>query len=252
MKLTIFIMNFQWLEWTKKQAEYYTSCGHKVIIVDNKSTYPKLLQWYRDCPYTVLTVQDFHLSCQNRFIWETNLHNMVDGNYYAVTDSDLDVSNIPRDFAQVLIADIERNPEIIKSGFSLQTDDLPDNAYANKYKASELSNLGNFEVDAHGFRNMPIDTTFAIYSKERCENLDKLWKLQEETVPDSFLDDRYFYRSHRAPFPYTAKHLPWYMDVKNLNEEQLYHISVAEHGSLRVFRGMFKKELFEIYGLKED
>jgi len=249
--MTIFIMNYNWLEWTKKQVQFYESCGHKVIIVDNGSTYPPLLQWYKDCHYTVLTTKGAKLSCQNRFIWEMGLHNMIDDNYYAVTDSDLGVSHIPRDFADVLIADIERNPEIIKSGFSLAVDDLPDNPYANKYRASETQHICG--TDTFGFIEKPVDTTFAIYSKERCNNLDKLWKKEGDTAPvgdNAFLDDRYFYRAHRSPAPYMANHMPWYMDVNSLNEEQLHHISGAKYGSLNDFKNIYKKELIELYGMK--
>ena len=250
MKMTIFIMNYNWLEWTQKQAAFYTACGHNVIIVDNDSTYPELLEWYRNCPYKVLTTAGYKLSCQNRFIWEMGLHDTIEGNYYAVTDSDLGVDNIPSDFADLLIDHIEKTPEIIKAGFSLETNDLPNNRYASLYKKSETQHIR--EIDIDGFVNMPIDTTFAIYSKERCNNLDKLWKKNGEDVPrgaNAFLDDRYFYRAHRSPFPYTAKHMPWYLFINNLNKEQLFHIQNAVHGSLNVFKNLYKEELKERYGI---
>lgn len=237
--MTIFIMNWNWLEWTKKQAEFYTSCGHTVIIVDNLSTYPPLLEWYKICPYQVISTKGRKLPTHNRFVWNMKLENIVDGNYYAVTDSDLGVEGVPRNFAELLIADIERNPEILKSGFSLQTHDLPNNEYANLYKDSEKENFPT--PDAHGFYNVQIDTTFAVYSKERCNNIDKMWRKEGEEVPQSFLDDRYFYRSHRSPF--TVKHLPWYLDVNNLTEEQLYHISEAVYGSLFNFKQIYAKQL---------
>jgi hypothetical protein len=247
MKIVIFIMNFNWLEWTKHQAEFYSDCGHFVVIVDNKSTYQPLLEWYKTCPYTVLYTGNHTLTCQNRFVWEMGLEKWPPGNYYAVTDSDLGVDKIPTDFADVLIQDIERSPRIIKSGFSLFNNDLPDNPYANIYRESEKDNYRN--QDVHGFCNVPIDTTFAIYSKERCRNIDKMWRKEGEPAPTSFLDDRYFYRAHRAPYPYTAKHLPWYMDINNLTPEQVHHISVAKYGSLNNFKKIYAKELKELYGL---
>ncbi len=233
--MKIFIMNWNWLEYTKNQAAFYASCGHEVIIVDNGSTYPPLLEWYKECPYKVMTTEGATLKHHNRFIWEMGLQNTFEDNYYAVTDSDLGVENVPRDFAEILIADIERNPEILKSGFSLERNSLPYNEYANLYRESEKHNFPT--PDAHGFYNVPVDTTFAVYSKERCNNLDKMWKAPGD-APESFLDDRYFYRAHRSPF--AVKHLPWYLDPENLTEEQKYHISQAIHGSLFVFKQTFK------------
>lgn len=246
--MTIFIMNWNWLKYTQDQAEYFASCVHEVIIVDNRSTYPPLLEWYKVCPYRVISTEGVTLNTYNRFIWEMQLQDITKDNYYAVTDSDLGVNQIPKDFAEVLIGDIERSPGIIKSGLSLEIEDLPDNVYANRYRQSESKNFSG--QDKHGFYDIPVDTTFAVYSKERCENLEKLWRSATCEVPDSFLDNRYFYRSHRSPRPYTAKHLPWYLDINNLTEEQLYHIDVAKHGSVLHFKDVFRKELKEKYKME--
>lgn len=247
--MTIFIMNWQWLDWTKKQAEFFTECGHEVIIVDNCSTYAPLLEWYKTCAYIVISTEGVKLNTYNRFVWEMDLHNkFTHNNYYAVTDSDLDLGQIPKDFAEKLIADIERSPGVIKSGFSLETNDLPNTTYANRYREGEARNFSN--QDKYGFYDIPVDTTFAIYSKDRCTNLHKLWRSATCTVPDSFLDNRYFYRSHRSPRPYTAKHLPWYMDINNLTEEQLCHIDVAKHGSVLYFKQVYRNELKEKYNME--
>lgn len=233
-------MNWNWLSSTKAQAEYLSDCGHNVIIVDNDSTYQPLLDWYKVCSYTVISTKGVILNTYNRFVWELNLPDLTQDNYYGVTDSDLDLSLVPKGFKHILLTDIERSPGIIKSGLSLKIDDLPDNPYAIRYKTSEAN---HFNPDHNGFYDIPIDTTFAIYSKERCNNLHRLWKAEGDSVPNSFLDNRYFYRAHRSPAPYIARHLPWYMDINNLSEEELYHISVAKHGSVLYFKQVYHEEL---------
>lgn len=249
--MKIFIMNWQWLDWTKKQAQFFVECGHSVVIVDNCSTYPPLLEWYKTCPYKVISTEGVKLETYNRFVWEMNLHNLhTEDNFYAVTDSDLGFQGVPKDFCEVLTADLKRSAGSIKSGFSLSIQDLPDNAYANRYREGEKNNFP--KQDPHGFYDVPVDTTFAVYSKERCTNLDKLWKSANCTVPDSFLDNRYFYRSHRSPAPYIAQHLPWYMDINNLSEEQQYHITVAKHGSILYFKQIYASELLEKYNITQE
>lgn len=247
--MTIFIMNWNGLEWPKKMAEFFVSCGHTPIIVDNCSTYPHLLKWYKECPYKVISTEGVELTTYNRFVWE--IPGLLDnvGNYYGVTDSDLDFTDIPKDFCEVLANHIQRTEGILKCGLALKLEDLPDNAYANRYREAEKNNFSN--VDQYGFYGIPVDTTFAIYSKERCNSLEKMWRPEGAAVPDSFLDNSYFYRSHRSPAPYIARHLPWYMDINNLTEEQQYHIKVTRHGSILFFKQTYAKELLEKYGITE-
>lgn len=249
--MTIFIMNWQWLSWPQAQAKFLTDCGHEVIIVDNGSTYPPLLEWYKTCPYKVVFTEPEKLTTYNRFIWEMGLPDIyTKDNYYGVTDSDLELEGIPKDFAEVLIGDIERSPGILKSGFALRTDDLPNTPYANRYREGEKNNFNN--QDEHGFYSIPVDTTFAIYSKERCNNLGAMWRPEGASVPSSFLDNFYFYRSHRSPAPYIARHLPWYMNIDNLTEEQQYHIKVCRHGSVLFFKQVYAKELLEKYNITQE
>lgn len=247
--MKIFIMTWNILEHTQKMAEFFVSCGHEPIIVDNCSTYPPLLEWYKNCPYKVVSTQGVELQTYNRFVWEIpGLLDEVE-NYYAVTDCDLGFEGVPKDFCEVLTADIERSEGIIKSGLSIRLSDLPDNPYANRYREAEKNNYNN--VDPHGFYGIPVDTTFAVYSKDRCNNLDKMWRPSGDPAPESFLDNSYFYRSHRSPEPYTVQHLPWYMDINNLTEEQQYHLKVTRHGSILFFKQVYAAELLEKYNITE-
>src|SRR5436309_1067354 len=102
--MKIFIMNWNWLEWTKRQAEYLADCGHEVMIVDNGSSYKPILDWYDVCPFKVIHITGGH----NRHVWDHHLHDSFADNYYAVSDADLSLEGIPKDFEQVLIADLER------------------------------------------------------------------------------------------------------------------------------------------------
>lgn len=248
--MVIFIMNWNYLEWTRNQAEFIASCGNTPIIVDNCSSYPPLLEWYKTCPYQVISTEGVELSTYNRFIWEMGLpEKYAEGNFYGVTDSDLDLSEVPKDFCEVLANHIERSKGILKCGLALKLEDLPDNSYANRYREAEKNNFSN--VDQYGFFGIPVDTTMAIYSKDRCNNLDRMWRASGSEIPNSFLDNSYFYRSHRSPSPYIARHLPWYADINNLSDEQIYNILVTRHGSVLYFKQVYAAQLLEKYGITE-
>jgi hypothetical protein len=76
--------------------------------------------------------------------------------------------------------------------------------------------------DPSGFYVAGIDTTFAIYDRER------------------LLNER-FYWSLRSPEPYVARHLPWYVTRENLTVEELFYLVRATDVSsfTRIFRENF-------------
>ncbi len=248
--MTIFIMNFNWLRSVVGAAKFFTDCNHTVVIVDNGSTYKPLLDWYNECPYRVVTTEGVELETFNRFIWE--IPGLLDGvgEFYAVADSDLDYTGVPTDFCEVLTTHLQRTGGILKCGLSIRLSDLPNNPYANRYKDAEKNNWSN--QDEYGFYSIPVDTTFAIYSKERCQNIAGMWRPEGTPVPTSFLDNFYFFRSHRSPEPYTVRHRPWYMDINNLSEEEQYHIKVTRHGSILFFKSTYAKELLELYNIDQN
>ena len=242
-------MSWNLLESTKKMAEFFVECGHEPVIVDNCSTYPPLLEWLETCPYKVVSTKGIELSTFNRFVWEIPDLLADTGNYYGVTDCDLGFNGVPKDFCEVLTSHIERSPSILKCGLSIRLSDLPNNPYADRYKEAEKNNWS--KEDQYGFFGIPVDTTFAIYSKERCNNIADMWRPADYPVPESFLDNFYFYRSHRSPEPYTVKHIQWYADINNLNEEQLYNLKITRHGSILYFKQVYAAELLEKYGINE-
>ena len=247
--MKIFIMSWNLLESTRKMAEFFVECGHEPVIVDNCSTYPPLLKWLETCPYKVVSTKGIQLSTFNRFVWE--IPGLLDDieNFYGVTDCDLGFEGVPKDFCEVLSNHIERTPGILKCGLSIRLADLPDNAYANRYKEAEKNNWS--QQDQYGFYGIPVDTTFSVMSKERCNSLEKMWRPSGDNVPETFLDNSFFYRSHRSPEPYTVKHIQWYADINNLNDEQIYNLKVTQHGSILYFKQVYAAELLAKYGITE-
>ncbi len=247
--MKIFIMSYNLLESTRNMAEFFVQCGHEPVIVDNDSSYPPLLKWLETCAYKVVSTKGIQLSTFNRFVWE--IPNLLDdvGEFYCVTDCDLGFDGVPKDFCEVLANHIERSPGILKCGLSIRISDLPDNKYANSYRESESKNWES--KDNYGFYGIPVDTTCAVYSVDRCNNIANMWRPENSELPQNFLDNSFFFRSHRSPEPYTCKHIQWYADINNLSHEQLYNLKIARHGSILRFKQVYAKELLEQYGIDE-
>lgn len=203
--MNAYIISFNRLTPTKAMAEYLADHGIEVVIVDNCSTYQPLLDWLETCPHKVHRlpkVTENHHKTPWTFgvIYPKESH-------YLVTDHDLDLSNIPSDFLEVLFTGLE-NQSVIKAGFSLELEDLPRNEYTHKVAKYE-SKFWQAPKDVNGFYLADIDTTFALYDAERT-------RANFETG---------FFKAVRAPRPYTARHLPWYNTPENLSEEEKFYLN---------------------------
>lgn len=186
--------------------EGLTSRGyHNIWIIDNGSTYPPLIEWYRTCPYKVLLLNENvgHIS-----IFQTGLYKAFRHSYYAYTDSDLEICpECPDDFMEKFIGLLKRYPRAVKVGFSLKIDDLPD-SFAHKKEVVEWeSQFWKNEVKP-GVYNAPIDTTFAVYKPWFEGGLVRFRDMHLRVGP-----------------PYTMRHLPWYVSKDNLSDEDRYYLS---------------------------
>jgi hypothetical protein len=154
-------------------------------------------------------------------VWDAGIINDYQDQYYAVTDPDLDLSGVPRDYLDVLMRGLTGNSEVIKAGLSLRIDDLPTNAFTAQILVKE-EKYWQADRDLNGFYVAGIDTTFAIYDRERLLNQKFYWSL-------------------RSPEPYVARHLPWYLTRENLTIEELFYLVRATDVSsfTRIFRENF-------------
>ena len=170
-----------------------------IYIVDNDSTYPPLLAYYRRSPYTVIRLGENvgHVAAWTRGIVEQVAANR----YYVVTDPDI----VPVKYCPINVIDhfhalLDRYPDRFKVGFGLKIDDLPAHyRFAAEVKVWE----GQFwakEVEP-GVYDAPIDTTFALYRPGSPHHASAL----------------------RTGEPYVARHTPWYAHTRRPDREERYY-----------------------------
>lgn len=208
--MKVFILNRDRLTTTRRMAEYLVANvdGAEPIILDNASTYPPLLEWYNgqwyhghQCPVPVIRSQR---NGGPRCLWEDPLfrkHLPPEDEFYAVTDSDLDLSGCPYDVLEVLSAGLYLHQELCKCGLSLRIDDIPDEFPHAEQVRSHEKQFAVDELDDLFFK-ADIETTFAVYRSWPCV----------------------YGPSARARAPYQAKHVPWYITPKTITEEERYYI----------------------------
>ncbi|MGL4364086.1 MAG: glycosyltransferase family 2 protein [Bacteroidales bacterium] len=203
--IPIIINNFNRLECLQKLISRLETYGYKnIYIIDNASTFPPLLEYYEKCPYQVfrLTENVGYLA-----LWKTKIYKQFIRGYYVYTDPDvLMLDECPKNFLQKFYEILQKYPKCPKVGFSLKIDDLPD-YFKNKQKVIAWeSQFWNSKCE-EGIFNAPIDTTFALY---------------RPFAKGGASQDAYHLRTD---FPYQARHLPWYVDSKNLSDEDVFYIN---------------------------
>lgn len=202
-QIPIIINNFNRLEMPMLLIEALKERGYKnIYILDNDSTYPPLLEYYKSCPYKVI------LLCRNvgyLALWKTDIYQQFIKGYYVYTDPDVVmVDQCPADFMQHLYDLLQRYPYSSKAGLSLKIDDLPDYFDKKKEVIEWEGQYWKYEIEK-GVYEAPIDTTFALYR------------------PFVKGGANFYEKQLRTDFPYQIHHLPWYNRPDELSDEEIYY-----------------------------
>jgi hypothetical protein len=183
------------------QLKKYTS---DIIVIDNHSTFPPLLDYYRDhFHYTLLNMDTNH----GYLVYQNECVQKLVGDIYLLTDPDLQFNcQLPPLFIADLLG-ISNYFEAGRVGFALSIDSMDlrtDVHFAGHTIKDWESQFWTQKLDYPPCEHMelysaPIDTTFCLVNK-------------------NFSDQH----SIRVAGDYTCLHLPWYKDFRTLLEEGEY------------------------------
>lgn len=206
--IPIIINNYNRLFFLKMLIESLEQRGYfNIYIIDNASTYPPLLEYYKDCKYEIFRLKKNigYLS-----LWETKIYQQFINSYYVYTDSDvIPIDDCPDDFLEQFWKIMQKYKFATKVGFSLKIDDLPDN-FNKKRDVLNWENVFWTKQKERGLFLAPIDTTFALYR------------------PWVKWGANWYVEQFRTGYPLMAKHMPWYNNSEKLSEEEAYYIDNAK------------------------
>jgi hypothetical protein len=203
-EIPIIINNRNRYTFLRLMIEQLHSFGYKnIYVLDNDSTYPPLLEYYKTLPAEVIYLKQ---NVGYKALWKSDVFKRFESSFYVYTDPDILLQeDCPRDFIYHLYKILIKYPSKEKAGVALQINDIPD-YYSHKQIAIENEKVfwtKKLEPDVY---DALVDTTLALYrpfaygDAEECEAIRVAGKL-------------------------TAKHLTWYLDSANLSEEELYYKS---------------------------
>jgi hypothetical protein len=224
-EIPIIINNFNRLESVKKLIASLEKRGYKnIFIIDNLSTYPPLLQYYDNCKYPIFRLEK---NLGKNALWLSGIYNRFKDDFFVYSDSDIvPIDECPDDFLLFFLNVLKSHKFAQKIGFSLKIDDLPD-CYSMKQEVISYEQFFYKHKVSDLLYFAPIDTTFALYrprAKRRHAN--------------------YNIEMYRTAYPYEARHLPWYIDSNNPDDENLFFVKQKLVGTAwsRKFQGFINDD----------
>ena len=206
-KFPIYIISYNRLDYLSQTIEWLEKNGYtNIVIIDNKSTYKPLLDYYKTCKFKIAFMKKNW--GHNVFYKAPRFFIKSRFTFHILTDPDLlPVDECPSDFVEVFTRVMMTYPDVSKVGFSLKINDLPDEYYLKDEVLRWESKFYSCPIDNELFScklyNANIDTTFAVNS------------------PLFLRPFRNKYKGIRTGFPYQARHLPWY-NISLSDEERNY------------------------------
>lgn len=217
--IPVFIPSFNTVTYVKNMVQQLEDRSiENIIICDNNSTYEPMINYLNEISKTHKVV-----------LWQKNLgprlySEAVDlinilPEYYIVTDPDLILNkNMPENFMDEMIS-ISDKCSVSKVGTALDIFSKEQNEKffdAEKVRSWEFGYWENkIEIPEITYKLYvaPVDTTFAMVSKERI-------------IRDIFKYHGYsscLFPAIRVGGPFTAKHMGWWKDLPLTKEEYLFY-----------------------------
>lgn len=209
MKIPVIINNRNFLTWPKAMVERikeYDGVG-EIIIVDNDSTYPPLLEWYATNP---CRIERLDTNVGMGAPWVSGVVKELNGAPYVLTDPDLGLEETPDDTLLYLL-DKLNTLQLDKVGLGLDWQIVEKKSpYYERLNLYEKSRWNKSPVKDGVYTEVQIDTTFALYNV-----------------------DHYFIGGGSTTFPYVARHYPWEFSIEEArnNEEFMYYMDNATSAS---------------------
>lgn len=177
----------------------------KISIIDNASTYPPLLEWYKEIENDVNIIRN-HNNLGPWTFFYGGTYSTIPDEYYIYSDADLELNpDMPYNWQEIMLEYINKYQR--KASLVLRTDDIPDD-YEFKNKILNHQSVCWYESGESDVYKAITDMTFSMDKKTNGHR----------------------YESMRIGGKFACRHIPWYVDFKNIDEEERYYLEHINRG----------------------
>jgi hypothetical protein len=204
-KVPIFINVRDRLSCLEKLLKWLERAGHRnIILIDNASTYPPLLNFLGQSTYRTIRLKH---NIDQTALWRVKeLRSIIANQWFVCTDPDVIPSDIcPLNAVAHLYGLLQTFPHYLKAGLGLQLDDIPECYHLKHHVIDWETKLIGEEIAPDVFE-ADVDTTFALYRPGTPYVIGP---------------------SIRVYGKYSAHHLPWYANSSQPDQEEQYYRSHA-------------------------
>lgn len=207
----IIINNRNRLTYLRSLVDWLRQAGYtNIVILDNDSAYPPLLEYYRSVDARVIFLEK---NAGYMALWQTNVFQQFEKGYYVYSDADLVPDRFcPPDIVYQLYQVLKKYNTPEKCGPALRIDDLPDHYDRKSEVINNVEGRYWTRKIEHDLYDAPIDTTFALYRPFASGNA--------EECPAYRLGGKFVFR-----------HMPWYENSSRLSPEAQFYKDHANESS---------------------
>lgn len=200
-EIPVLINNRDRLSYLSQLISRLEEIGFKnIIIIDNDSTYPPLLNYYSKTKHTVIYLKR---NGGPRSIWQSPELKKYIKQYYIYTDPDVvPEPAVTMETIKDMLTTLSNSLMLEKIGLGLRIDNLPDH-FALKNQVIDWEKQFHQNRVSPNYFAAPVDTTFALYAP--------------------FEQGGGECKAYRTVAPFEALHLPWYENSSIVDEETKYY-----------------------------
>lgn len=237
IKIPIFIIvhdRITVLKKTIESLEQIKTIPIEIIFHNVASTFPPCLEFLEQMKQKGHTIYNTTKNHYKTIVYSVNkyLADHPECEYYIITDPDIELDNVNPDILDFYLFLMKKYDNKLVIGPMLRIDDIPD-YYPKKSHAIKTHK-------AQFWHKKPVDIKWN----------DNTYQIQRAFIDSTF---QLVHRSNKKDLPrpgircyapYAARHLDWYIDPNNMNDDQIYYSkksnSNAHWGKLKILQPLKK------------
>lgn len=221
----VFLTNWNNLETGFRQmVDWFLARDMKITVLDNKSSYPPLLEYYNEMAGKIDVVH-VGKNAGTWAFWQEGFNTEENTRIpYITSDADCPPdSDCPLDLVEKMIAVLDALPNATKVSPGLRIDNLPDH-YNRKKMAIECQTGVAHSPDWGKTQCEPFEVAGIKVCRSITDTTLTMWRGGERKIgrlsTNDWQDEQY-----RMEYPYVLRHTPWYADSSKPTDESLYYRS---------------------------